>query len=35
MYPLCTGRVRLIRTWLIRSSILFEVSVKYFPIMHG
>ena len=28
-----TGRERLIRTWLIRSSTLFEVSVKCFPII--
>ena len=27
------GRVRLIRTWLIRSFTLFEVSVKCFPII--
>ena len=28
-----TGWARLIRTWLIRSSTLFEVSVKCFPII--
>ena len=28
-----TGRARLIRTWLIQSFTLFEVSVKYFPII--
>ena len=28
-----TGRARLIRTRLIRSCTLFEVSVKYFPII--
>ena len=28
-----TGRARLIRTWLIRSSTLFEVSVKCFAII--
>ena len=33
MLFLITGRERLIRTRLIRSSTLFEVSVKCFPII--